>query len=159
MKTLNKDYINSKFVNAILINEGVSGKNETNGNIDLKYCVLYQEELFEIKFEEINHSKFIQVPAIRLIETIEAEAEYIINNGDKIEYPVVENKADYIINSGKTIEYFEAEKDIRYLINLDNIIKVQKLDTQIWKVTMVDDIYYFKAFPVNMNMFINRLHA
>ena len=39
------------------------------------------------------------------------------------------------------------------------IVRVQKLDTQVWKVTMVDDIYYFKAFPANMSIFINRLHA
>ena len=140
MKTVSSDYINSKFVNAILIREGASSVNEFKVSIDSKYYVLHKEELFEIKFEEINHSKFIQVPAIRLIETIEAEAEFIVNNN-------------------KEIEYFEAEKDVKYLINLDNIIRVQKLDTQVWKVTMVDDIYYFKAFPANMSIFINRLHA
>ena len=140
MKTVSSDYINSKFVNTILIREGASSVNEFKVSIDSKYYVLHKEELFEIKFEEINHSKFIQVPAIRLIETIEAEAEFIVNNN-------------------KEIEYFEAEKDVKYLINLDNIIRVQKLDTQVWKVTMVDDIYYFKAFPANMSIFINRLHA
>ena len=140
MKTVSSDYINSKFVNAILIREGASCVNEFKASIDSYYHILHKEELFEIKFEEINHSKFIQVPAIRLIETIEAEAEFIVNNN-------------------KEIEYFEAEKDVKYLINLDNIIRVQKLDTQVWKVTMVDDIYYFKAFPANMSIFINRLHA
>lgn len=140
MKTVSSDYINSKFVNSILIREGASSVNEFKVSIDSKYYVLHKEELFEIKFEEINHSRFIQVPAIRLIETIEAEAEFIVNNN-------------------KEIEYFEAEKDVKYLINLDNIIRVQKLDTQVWKVTMVDDIYYFKAFPANMSIFINRLHA
>ena len=140
MKTVNSDYINSKFVNTILIRECASSVNEFKVSIDSKYYVLHKEELFEIKFEEINHSKFIQVPAIRLIETIEAEAEFIVNNN-------------------KEIEYFEAEKDVKYLINLDNIVRVQKLDTQVWKVTMVDDIYYFKAFPANMSIFINRLHA
>ena len=140
MKTVSSDYINSKFVNAILIREGASSVNEFKASIDSYYHILHKEELFEIKFEEINHSKFIQVPAIRLIETIEVEAEFIVNNN-------------------KEIEYFEAEKDVKYLINLDNIIRVQKLDTQVWKVTMVDDIYYFKAFPANMSIFINRLHA
>lgn len=140
MKTVNSDYINSKFVNTILIREDDNSINSVGMGIDSKYFVLHKEELFEIKFEEINHSKFIQVPAIRLIETIEAEAEFIVNNN-------------------KEIEYFEAEKDVKYLINLDNIIRVQKLDTQVWKVTMVDDIYYFKAFPANMSIFINRLHA
>lgn len=140
MKTISSDYINSKFVNTILIREGASSVNEFKASIDSYYHILHKEELFEIKFEEINHSKFIQVPAIRLIETIEAEAEFIVNNN-------------------KEIEYFEAEKDVKYLINLDNIIRVQKLDTQVWKVTMVDDIYYFKAFPANMSIFINRLHA
>ena len=140
MKTVSSDYINSKFVNAILIREGASSVNEFKASIDSYYHILHKEELFEIKFEEINHSKFIQVPAIRLIETIEAEAEFIVNNN-------------------KEIEYFEAEKDVKYLINLDNIIRVQKLDTHVWKVTMVDDIYYFKAFPANMSIFINRLHA
>lgn len=140
MKTVSSDYINSKFVNSILIREGASSVNEFKVSIDSKYYVLHKEELFEIKFEEINHSRFIQVPAIRLIETIEAEAEFIVNNN-------------------KEIEYFEAEKDVKYLINLDNIIRVQKLDTQVWKVTMIDDIYYFKAFPANMSIFINRLHA
>lgn len=140
MKTVNSDYINSKFVNTILIRECANSVNEFKASIDSKYYVLHKEELFEIKFEEINHSKFIQVPAIRLIETIEAEAEFIVNNN-------------------KEIEYFEAEKDVKYLINLDNIIRVQKLDTQVWKVIMVDDIYYFKAFPANMSIFINRLHA
>ena len=112
MKTVNSDYINSKFVNTILIREGASSVNKFNVGIDSYYHILHKEELFEIKFEEINHSKFIQVPAIRLIETIEAEAEFIVNNN-------------------KEIEYFEAEKDVKYLINLDNIIRVQKLDTQV----------------------------
>lgn len=140
MKTVSSDYINSKFVNAILIRECTSSVNEFKVSIDSKYYVLHKEELFEIKFEEINHSKFIQVPAIRLIETIKDEAEVIVNNN-------------------KEICYFEAEQDVKYLINLDNVVRVQKLDTQVWKITMVDDIYYFKAFPANMSIFTNRLHA
>ena len=86
MKTISSDYINSKFVNAILIREGASSVNEFKASIDSYYHILHKEELFEIKFEEINHSKFIQVPAIRLIETIEAEAEFIVNNNKEIEY-------------------------------------------------------------------------
>lgn len=140
MKLMNNDYINSKFVNTILINENSNANNSVGIGKDLKYQVLYKEELFDIDFNEINHSLFIQVPAVRLIETIEAEAEVILN-------------------IDKNIIHFEIEKDVKYLINLNNIIRVQKLDTHIWKINMVDDVYYFKAFPANFSVFINRLHA
>jgi len=140
MKLINNDYINSKHVNAILIRENSCAENCVGMGKDIKYSILHKEELFDIDFKEINHSKFIQVPAIRLIETIEAEAEVIVNNN-------------------KEICYFEAEQDVKYLINLDNVVRVQKLDTQIWKIIMVDDIYYFKAFPTNMSIFTNRLQV
>lgn len=140
MKVFNGDYINSKFINSILIRENTNSQKEFKTGIESKYYVLHKEELFEIDFKEILNNKFIQVPAIRLIESIEEEAEVV----------VVNNKENI---------YFEVEKDVKYLINIDNVIRVQKLDTNIWKITMVDDIYYFKAFPANMAVFTNSLHA
>ena len=140
MKMINGDYIQSRWVDAILIRENVNTENDYKSCKDSNYYVLHKEELFQLKFEEINHLTFIQVPGIRLIETIEAQAEVIVNNQNGI-------------------TYLEMEKDTKYILNLTNILRVEKIDTQVWKFTMTNDVYYFKAFAANINIFLNRLIA
>ena len=54
MKMINGDYIQSKWVDAILIRENVNTENDFKLCKDSNYYVLHKEELFQLKFEEIN---------------------------------------------------------------------------------------------------------
>ena len=136
MFTVEGIYINKDFVNEIIFDE----KDIKDNNVT-KYQVLVEEELMEIKKEEINFSIFIIVPGYRIIETIQEELEITFNYKDEI-------------------LKFEQERGVRYHLNRDNIKNAKIINSQYLRIIMSDnEVLWFKGFPENFKGFLSKLSA
>lgn len=136
MFTIEGTYINKDFVNEIIFDE----KDIKDNNVT-KYQVLVEEELLEIKKEEINFSIFIIVPGYRIIETIQEELELTFNYKDEV------------LN-------FELERGVRYHLNRDNIKIAKIINSQYLRIVMSNsEVLWFKGFPENFKGFLSKLSA
>lgn len=128
MKLKNNEFINEKFIDAII------GMEETpNSGKITDFSILFDMELIPVEFERINLKLFCGVPGYRLNKTILEKSELSLKYKDE------------------TL-YFEYEKGLKYYLNINNIIRIESFNN-IWKIQMVEDEYWFVADPSNFKKY------
>lgn len=130
----NNQYINNKFIDSIIGTEKVS-----NSGLISDFKVLFNNEAISIKKEDFSLELFIGVPGYRIIETIAENSEISLKLSDE------------------EIKHFEFEKNIKYYLNKENVVKVDLFNNNIWKIQMVEEIYWFTANPANFKTYFLNL--
>lgn len=128
MKLKNNEFINEKFIDAIIGTEEIPNSGKITD-----FGILFDMELIPVEFERINLKRFCGVPGYRLNKTILEKSELSLKYKDE------------------TL-YFEYEKGLKYYLNINNIIRIESFNN-IWKIQMVEDEYWFVADPSNFKKY------
>lgn len=129
MKFSNNQYINDKFIDAIIGMEEIP-----NSGIITDFKVLFDNDTISINSDKMDLKKFCGVPGNRIIKTIPEQSEISLKINEEI-------------------LHFEFEKNVKYYLNLKNVIRIQMFPNNIWKIQMVEDTYWFVAIPANFKTY------